>query len=51
MPYMTKTQRKAIMTRSRLQKQYYKTNLEDKEHFKKHKTIVTDCIRKKGKIL
>ena len=48
-PYMTKNLRKAIMTRSRLQNIYYKTNLVEKNILRNIKTIVTDCIRKKGK--
>ena len=50
MPYLTKTLRKAIMTRSRLQNRYYKTNLvEDKEHFKKHKNYCNRLYEKERK--
>ena len=49
-PYITKILRKAIMTRSRLQNRYYKTNLvEDKEHFKKHNNYCNRLYKKERK--
>ena len=49
-PYMTKKLRKAIMTRSRLQNRFYKTNsVEDKENFKKHKNYCNRLYKKERK--
>ena len=37
------------MTRSKLQKRYYKTNLEDREHFKKHNNYCNRWYKKERK--
>ena len=47
---MTKKLRKPIMTRSRLQNRFYKTNsVEDKENFKKHKNYCNRLYKKERK--
>ena len=49
-PYMTKTLRKAIMTRSRLENKYQKTkSLEHKENFKKHKNYCNRLYKRERK--
>ena len=47
---MTKTLRKSIMTRSRLQNRFYKTNsVEDKANLKKHKNYCNRLYKKERK--